>query len=286
MSETNPIPRRAATRVTIRDFLMKKEQRERIAVVTAYDYPSAFYADAAGVDAILVGDSLGMVVLGYETTLPVTLDAMVHHAAAVVRGARRALIAADLPFMSYQAGTDEAMRSAGRLLKEAGVTAVKLEGGRRVAELVRRMTEFGIPVMGHLGMTPQSVHQFGGFRVQARSAEAARALISEAKVLEQAGAFSIVLEMVPDEVAAAITQAVRVPTIGIGAGPHCDGEVQVLHDLLGLYEPHLPRHAKRYAELGCMMRDAIGHYVEDVRTGRFPAEENTFHQTDLEGQLE
>jgi 3-methyl-2-oxobutanoate hydroxymethyltransferase len=272
-------------RFTTRDFLLKKQHGERIAVVTAYDYPSAMCADAAGVDAILVGDSLGMVVLGHASTLPVTMEAMLHHAAAVTRGAQRAMVIADLPFMAYQVNADEAMRNAGRLVKEAGVAAVKLEGGRRVAELVRRMSEAGIPVMGHLGMTPQSVHQFGGFRVQGRTTEAARFLIEEAHALEQSGAFAIVLELVPDEVAAAITRTLRVPTIGIGAGPRCDGEVQVLHDLIGLTPSFVPRHTRRYAEVGSVIREAVQQYVEDVRAGRFPASEHTVHQEDLEGRL-
>jgi 3-methyl-2-oxobutanoate hydroxymethyltransferase len=272
-------------RVTTRDFLLKKEQGERIAGVTAYDTPSAIYADAAGVDAILVGDSVGMVVLGHESTLPVTMEAMIHHAAAVVRGARRALVVVEMPFMSYQASADEAMRNAGRLLQEAGVTAVKLEGGRQVAELIRRMTGAGIPVMGHLGMTPQSVHQFGGFRVQGRSPEDADGLLEDARRLEDAGAFAVVLEMIPDEVAAAITCALRIPTIGIGAGARCDGQVQVFHDLLGMFDAFVPRHTRRYAEIGSAIRDALQRYAEDVRAGRVPAEENTFHQPDLEGRL-
>jgi 3-methyl-2-oxobutanoate hydroxymethyltransferase len=270
----------------VRDFLSRKQRGERLAVVTAYDYPSALCADAAGVDAILVGDSVGMAVLGYETTLPVTMDVMLHHAAAVVRGCRRAMVIADLPFLTYQLGVEEGMRAAGRLLKEAGVAAVKMEGGRRVAELVRRLTEHGIPVMGHLGMTPQSVHQFGGFRVQGRSAENARFLMEEACLLQQAGVFALVLELVPDELAAAMTRSLHIPTIGIGAGPHCDGEVQVLHDLLGYFDAFVPRHTRRYAEIGATTRDALRRYVEDVRARRFPAEEHTVHETDLEKLLE
>jgi 3-methyl-2-oxobutanoate hydroxymethyltransferase len=275
-----PVPR-----FTTRDFALKKERGERIAVVTAYDYPSASSADAAGVDAILVGDSLGMVVLGHASTLPVTMDAMVHHAAAVARGARRAMVIADLPFMAYQVNADETVRNAGRLLQQAGVTAVKMEGGRRVAETARRLTECGIPVMGHLGMTPQSVHQFGGFRVQGRTVDAARHLLEEAAALEQAGVFAVVLELIPDEVAAAITRALRIPTIGIGAGPRCDGEVQVFHDLLGWTGSFRARHSRRYAEVGDTAREALKRYVEDVRSGRFPSEENTVHEQGMEGQL-
>lgn len=279
-STPRPVPR-----FTARDFGLKKERRERIAVVTAYDYPTACAADAAGVDAILVGDSLGMVVLGHNSTLPVTMEAMAHHAAAVVRGTHRAMVIADLPFMAYHVNPDDAVRNAGRLLQEAGVAAVKMEGGRWLAESVERLTARGIPVMGHLGMTPQSVHKFGGFRVQARSVDAARELLEEARVLEQAGAFGVVLELVPDEVAAAITGALRIPTIGIGAGPRCDGEVQVFHDLLGMTGSFRARHSRRYAELGDTARDALKQYVEDVRAGRFPTEANTTHEPGMEGQL-
>jgi 3-methyl-2-oxobutanoate hydroxymethyltransferase len=269
------------TRLTVRDFLRRKERGERLALVTAYDYPSALYVDAAGVDGILVGDSLGMVVLGHETTLPVTMEEMIHHTRAVARGTRRALVIADMPFLSYQASEDEALRNAGRLLKEGGARAVKLEGGRRVVETVRRMVEAGIPVMGHVGMTPQSVHAMGGFRVQGKGKNAGQALLDEALMLEDAGAFAVVLEVIPTELAELITRALRVPTIGIGAGPGCDGEVQVFHDLLGMFEGFAPRHTRRYAQIGDVIRDAVGRYVEDVRHGLFPTDENSFHDRDL-----
>jgi 3-methyl-2-oxobutanoate hydroxymethyltransferase len=268
--------------VTVPELVAKKERGERIVVVTAYDAPSAHYADEAGVDALLVGDSLAMVVLGYETTLPVTLEEMLHHVRAVTRARPKALVIADLPFLSFQASPEEAFRSAGRMLKEGGAAAVKLEGGAAVAPAVQRLVAAGIPVMGHLGMTPQSLHQFGGWRVRARKAEEARALLADARALEAAGAFGLVLEMVPAEVARTVTAELSIPTIGIGAGPHCDGQVQVLHDLLGLYWPLTPRHAKRYADLGRETREAIQLYAAEVREGVFPGEENTFHQPDLE----
>jgi 3-methyl-2-oxobutanoate hydroxymethyltransferase len=259
-----------------------KARGEKIVAVTAYDHPSARFADGAGVDLILVGDTLGMVVLGYPTTLPVTMEEMVHHTKAVVRAGVRALVVADLPFLSYQVGEEDAIRNAGRLLKEAGAAAVKLEGGHRVAPLVRRLAEAGIPVMAHLGMTPQSVHEFGGFRLQARDAAAARRLRDEALELEAAGAFSVVLELVPAEVAREVTRVLRIPTIGIGAGPDCDGQVQVIHDLLGLFEDFQPRHALRYADLGAEARKALASYAADVRAGTFPGVDQTFHQPDLE----
>lgn len=274
MSERKP--------VTVPELIAKKARGERIAVVTAYDYPTALYADQAGVDAILVGDTLGMVVLGHSTTLPVTMEDMIHHVRAVVRAQPKALVIADLPFLSYQVSVDEAVRNAGRLLKEGGAGAVKLEGGHRVVPTVERLVGAGIPVMGHLGLTPQSVQQFGGFRVQARLPEQARTLRDEALALEAAGAFSLVLELVPSEVAEAVSTALTIPTIGIGAGPRCDGEVQVFHDLLGLFDWFVPKHTKRYAEVGATIREALAHYVEEVRNGSFPAEENTFHQRELE----
>jgi 3-methyl-2-oxobutanoate hydroxymethyltransferase len=265
-------------RVSIRDFYRKKERGERLALLTAYDYPSALYVDAAGVDAILVGDSLGMVVQGHETTLPVTLEEMLYHTRCVARAAKRAMVIADMPFMSYQASDEDGLRNAGRLLKEGGAQAVKVEGGRRVAGLVRRMTEMGIPVMGHLGMTPQSVHAFGGFRVQGKGKAAAQQLMEDARLLEAAGVFALILELIPRELAEAVTEAVRVATIGIGAGPGCDGEVQVFHDVLGMFEGRMPRHTKRYAQVGAIIQSAVSRYVEEVRDGVFPADENAFHE--------
>ena len=267
--------------VTVATLAAMKERGEKIAVVTAYDYPSALYADRAGVDAILVGDSLGMVVLGYATTLPVTMEDMLHHVRAVVRGATRCLVIADMPFLSYQAGQDEAVVNAGRLLKD-GAGAVKVEGGASVAPLVRRLVDAGIPVMGHLGMTPQSVRRFGGWRVQGKTEAAARELLDDARRLQDAGAFGIVLEMVPVELSEAVSNALEIPTIGIGAGVACDGQVQVLHDILGLFDAFLPRHARRYAQLGEAMQAAVAQYTADVRSGGFPAEENTSHAAVLE----
>ena len=261
--------------ITAPDFIKMKERGEKIAVLTAYDYPSALIADAAGVDAILVGDSLGMVVLGYDTTLPVTMEDMLHHVKAVTRAAKRALVIADMPFMSYQISPEEGLRNAGRFLQEAGAAAVKLEGGGPVVETVARITSAGIPVMGHLGMQPQSVHQVGGYRAQGREEEAARRMLSDAKALQDAGVFAIVLEVVPMGLAKEISDSLRVPTIGIGAGPDCDGQVLVLHDMLGFYERFAPKHARRYAEIGENMRKAISDYVEDVRTGGFPGEKES-----------
>ncbi|HEV7213983.1 MAG TPA: 3-methyl-2-oxobutanoate hydroxymethyltransferase [Chloroflexota bacterium] len=260
-------------RVTVRDFRAMRRRHERIAMITAYDYPTAMAADAAGVTAILVGDSLGTAVLGLETTVPVTLDIIIHHTRAVVRGARRAMVVADLPFMSYQPSVETAVRSAGRLLQEGGATAVKLEGGKSVTESIRRIVDAGIPVMGHLGLTPQSVHRLGGYRLQGRSAGAARQLIDDARCLQAAGAFALVLELVPGWLAGEVTAALRIPTVGIGAGPECSGQIQVLADLVGLDPVRTPRHAQKYANLGAQMRQAIEAYAQDVKAGRFPTSE-------------
>jgi 3-methyl-2-oxobutanoate hydroxymethyltransferase len=260
-------------RVTVRDFRAMRRRNERIAMITAYDYPTARAADAAGVTAILVGDSLGTTILGLETTVPVTLDVIIHHTRAVVRGARRSMVVADLPFMSYQPSVETAVRSAGRLLQEGGATAVKLEGGQSVTETIRRIVDAGIPVMGHLGLTPQSVHRLGGYRLQARSAGAARQLIDDARCLQAAGAFALVLELVPGWLAGEVTAALRIPTIGIGAGPQCSGQIQVLADLVGLDPARTPRHAQVYAQLGAQMRQAIAAYAQDVQAGRFPTSE-------------
>jgi len=221
-------------------------------------------------DVILVGDSLGMVALGYETTIPVTLDDMVHHTKAVSRATRRALVVADLPFLTYQAGVDRAVRNAGRLIQEGGAAAVKMEGGRAVADVVDRLVAIGVPVMGHIGLTPQSVHQMSGFRRQALTAESAAALIDDARLLEHAGAFAVVLESIPDEVAREVTQQLSIPTIGIGAGPHCDGQVLVSYDAFGLTGDYLPPFARKYADVGRIVSDAARAYIDDVRSGRFP----------------
>jgi 3-methyl-2-oxobutanoate hydroxymethyltransferase len=263
--------------VTAATFRARKAAAQRIVMITAYDAASARLVDAAGVDAILVGDSLGMTILGYESTLPVTMDDMARATAAVTRAAHRALVVADLPFMSYQASVADAVRNAGRLMSEGGAGAVKLEGGVDVAETVRRMVAAGIPVMGHVGLTPQSVHQLGGYRVQAKDAPAAERLLDDCHALQDAGAFAVVLECIPAELAALVSAELEVPTIGIGAGAGCDGEVQVFHDLLGLGGDFTPRHAKRYAELGAAVREAVAAYAADVRSGAFPGEEQTTH---------
>lgn len=263
--------------VTTATFRARKAAAQRIVMLTAYDASTARLVDAAGVDAILVGDSLGMTMLGYDSTLPVTMDDMTRATAAVTRVARRALVVADLPFMSYQASADDALRNAGRLMSEGGAGAVKLEGGIEVAETVRRMVAAGIPVMGHVGLTPQSVHQLGGYRVQAKDAPAAERLLDDCHALQDAGAFAIVLECIPGELAVLVSAELEVPTIGIGAGAGCDGEVQVFHDLLGLGGDFTPRHAKRYAELGAAVREAVAAYAADVRSGAFPGEEQTTH---------
>jgi len=260
---------RATTVVTLQE---KKARGERITALTAYDYPTARLLDAAGIDVLLVGDSLAMVVLGHETTLPVTMDEMLHHARAVARGAKRALLVGDMPFLSYQADTAEAVRNAGRLL-QAGMHAVKLEGGRDFAPTVRALVGAGIPVMGHAGLLPQSVRQLGGFRPQARTAESARAVLDDALALEAAGAFAVVLESVPEKVAGAITERLRVPTIGIGAGPATDGQVLVIHDLLGLTEA-VPRFVRRYARLGEEIVKAASAFRDAVEGGRFPTSEH------------
>ncbi len=262
--------------VTISEIKAMKRRGEPIVMLTAYDYPSARLVEEAGVPVILVGDSLGMVVLGYDTTLPVTMDEMLHHVKAVVRGTQRALVVADMPFMSFQTGPEDALRNAGRFLQEGGAQAVKLEGGTTVAATVRRLVDAGIPVMGHIGLTPQSLHQLGGYKVQGKTPHAAVRLMNDAVALEQAGAFAVVLETIPAPLARLITQRLRVPTIGIGAGPHCDGQVQVYHDLLGLFEGFVPKHARQYARLGEAVRDAVAAYAGDVREGRFPTEEHSF----------
>ncbi|MCE5191986.1 MAG: 3-methyl-2-oxobutanoate hydroxymethyltransferase [Actinomycetia bacterium] len=282
MSATTSTKARVTT-ATLREM---KSAGDPIVMVTAYDASSARLAEEAGVDSILVGDSLGMVVLGHDSTLPVTLDDMLRHTAAVVRGTSRALIVADMPFLTFQVSPEEAIRNAGRLLAEAGATAVKLEGGVSIARTVERMVAAGIPVMGHLGLTPQSVNVFGGFKVQGRQRASAIALVQDALALEAAGAFALVLELVPAELAAMVSEELSIPTIGIGAGDGCDGQVQVFHDLLGL-GTFKPKHAKRYADVGDAIRTAIGHYAAEVRSGAFPAEENLSHlDADTLGELE
>jgi 3-methyl-2-oxobutanoate hydroxymethyltransferase len=256
-------------RITILDFQKKCDLNEKIAVVTAYDYSMALAIDAAGVDAILVGDSLSMTMLGRETTLSATMSEMLHHAKAVVRGTRRVLIIGDMPFLSYQMGPEEALRNAGAFLSEAGVQAVKIEWCPRAAEITSFLVENGVPVMGHVGFTPQQIHKFGGPHVQGKDSKSVALLLKEARDLEKAGAFSVVLELLQPEVAKKITRALNIPTIGIGAGPHCDGQVQVLHDLLGLLPDFHPKHAKAYLNLHESVRNAVKQYAEEVRSGAF-----------------
>jgi 3-methyl-2-oxobutanoate hydroxymethyltransferase len=269
-------------KVTIPVLHGKKQRGEPISMVTAYDYPGALAADAAGMDMILVGDSLGMVVLGYTSTVPVTMDEMIIHAAAVRRGTQAAFVVGDMPFLSYQTGVSDALRNAGRFLKEAGSDAVKLEGGAEMADTIRAIVDAGIPVMGHVGLTPQSVSKLGGYRVQGKTARAALKLLDDALALEQAGAFSLVLETVPDRVAELISRRLSIPTIGIGAGAGCDGQVLVFHDLLGYFDRFSPRHNKRYANLHEIVVNALGEYRREVETRAFPTDENAFAINDDE----
>ena len=257
-------------RIAVHELRAMKERGEKIAMLTAYDYPTAEILDAAGVPVILVGDSLGMVVLGYDSTIPVTMEEMLHHTKAVVRGTERAIVVGDMPFMSYQTSVEDALRNAGRFLQEAGATAVKLEGGAPMAETVSRLVAVGIPVMGHLGLTPQSLHQLGGYKVQGKTPAAAVKLLDDAVALQEAGVFAIVLEGIPAPLGKLVTEKLAVPTIGIGAGPHCDGQVQVIHDLLGLCTGFVPKHAKQYAHLSEDIRDAVARYIEEVKSGGFP----------------
>jgi len=262
---------------TVLDVQRFKDEHRRFAVVTAYDYLSAKILDEAGIPILLVGDSLGMVMLGYPTTLQVTLDEMIHHSKAVARGSRQALLVGDLPFMSYHTSVEQAIASAGRFLQEGGMHAVKLEGGgRHMVEITRRLTELGIPVMGHLGLTPQSVHQMGGFKVQGKSQAQAARILADAKELEEAGAFSVVLEGVPSELGTRITQALHIPTIGIGAGAGTDGQVLVYHDLLGLTSGKAPKFVKRYANLAEEIGNAVQRFARDVASGEFPGPEHTY----------
>ncbi|MGE5530161.1 MAG: 3-methyl-2-oxobutanoate hydroxymethyltransferase [Patescibacteria group bacterium] len=263
-------------RVTVETFRRKKAAGEKIVMLTAYDYTAAQLVDGAGVDCILVGDSLGMVMLGHETTLPVTMEDMLLHVKAVARGARRALVVADMPFLSYQVNADEALRNAGRFLQEAGAAAVKLEGGREIAPLAARLVSAGIPVMGHLGLTPQSINQLGGYGLQAKEAGRAAALLEDAESLAGAGVFAVVLEKIPREVAAEATRRLAVPTIGIGSGSDCDGQVLVYHDMLGLYTDFRPKFVKQYAAVGEIIRSAVGQYAVEVRNGAFPAAEHAW----------
>jgi 3-methyl-2-oxobutanoate hydroxymethyltransferase len=269
-------------KITTQDLRVKKQRGERITMLTAYDYATALALDQAGIDTILVGDSLGMVVLGYENTLPVTMEDMLHHCKAVARGARRAFLIGDMPFMSYQVSVEKAVENAGRFLQEAGMDSVKLEGGRERLDAIRAIVSTGIPVMGHLGLTPQSVHQLGGFRPQGKSAAAGKRLLEDALLLQEAGCFGIVLESVPARLAALISQRLQIPTIGIGAGPSCDGQVLVTPDLLGLFERFTPKFVKKYADLRKETLEAFSAYIDEVSKGVFPSEEHIVEMPDNE----
>jgi 3-methyl-2-oxobutanoate hydroxymethyltransferase len=263
-------------KVTIHTLHKKKASGEKLTMLTCYDATFARLLDDAGVDILLVGDSLGMVVQGHATTLPVTLDEMIYHTRAVLRGTRHAQVVGDMPFMTYQASLEDAVRAAGRLVKEGGAEAVKLEGGAQHAGLVHRLVESGIPVMGHIGLTPQSVHQLGGFKVQGRSADQAQRLVEDARTLEAAGAYALVLEGIPLELGREITEAIAIPTIGIGAGPHTDGQVLVIYDLLGMNEDFKPKFVRRYENFAVRIRTAVDEYCDDVRSGRFPSDDEAF----------
>jgi 3-methyl-2-oxobutanoate hydroxymethyltransferase len=259
-------------RITINQIKEMKARAEKIVMLTAYDYSTARLVDEAGIPLILVGDSLGMVVLGYESTIPVTMEEMLHHTKAVVRGTKQAMVIGDMPFMTYHVSVEDALRNAARFIQEAGAQAVKLEGGVTVAEKVKRIVECGIPVMGHIGLTPQSIHQFGGFKMQGKTPEAAAKLLEDAKALEQAGAFAIVLETIPANLGRLITDKAAIPTIGIGAGPDCDGQVQVINDVLGSFADFVPKHAKQYVKLTDIISKAVSQYRDEVKAGKFPAE--------------
>lgn len=261
---------------TAATFAAAKAKGEKLSMLTAYDYSTAKLEDESGINGILVGDSLGNVVLGYEDTVSVTMEDMIHHGAAVARGAKNALVVVDMPFMSYEVTVEEAVRNAGRLMKEGRAGAVKLEGGVRVAEQIRAIVKAGIPVMGHIGLTPQSINVFGGFKVQGKSEEAARALLADAKAVEEAGAFAVVIEAVPAALAQMITDAVSIPTIGIGAGAACDGQILVYQDMLGMFSDFAPKFVKRYANVGEVMREAFANYAAEVASGAFPTEEHTY----------
>lgn len=263
-------------RVTIADIGQMKRRTEKIPMLTAYDYMTAKMVDEAGVPLILVGDSLGMVILGYESTIPVTMDEMIHHTKAVVRGANHALVVGDMPFMTYHTSMSDALHNAARFIQEGGAQAVKLEGGDVVAETVRRLVSCGIPVMGHIGLTPQSIHQLGGFKVRGKGLDEAKKLLADARRLEQAGAFAVVLECTPAALSSLITQRLAIPTIGIGAGPDCDGQVQVTSDLLGLYTEFVPKHAKQYARLAGEIKDAVSSYISEVKSLAFPTAQQSY----------
>lgn len=272
MSSTKP-----ARRITVSDIARMYDEGERFATITAYDYPTARIVDEAGIPLILVGDSLGMVMLGYDSTVRVSIDEMLHHTAAVVRGTKRTLVVADMPFLTYGVSTEDSVEHAGRFLREAGAQAVKVEGGVRSARSIEAIVRSGIPVMGHIGLTPQAVHQLGGFKVQGKTQESARSLVADALAVQEAGAFAIVLELVPAELAQAITERLSIPTIGIGGGPHTSAEIQVITDVVGLTQDYTPRHARRFGEIGEALRAAVSAYRVAVVAGEFPAEEQSSH---------
>ena len=266
----------AVKRKTVLDILQMKQSGEKIAVLTSYDYPFARLVDGEGIDVILVGDSVGSVVSGYDTTLPVTMDEMIYHTRAVVRGSDQALIVADMPFMSYQVDQRDARLNAGRLIKKGGAHAVKLEGGMNVASTIRSIVDMDVPVMGHIGLTPQSIHRMGGYKVQGREEAQACQLLADAQAVEEAGAFAIVLEGIPADLAAKVTAAVSIPTIGIGAGIDCDGQVLVIHDILGLCEKYSPKFVKKYADVSGLIKTGISDYIREVKAGDFPDDEHSF----------
>lgn len=271
-TQLSPLPKKVTTEV----IHAMKLSGEKISVITAYDYTFSKLFDSVGVDVILVGDSLGNVICGYETTLPVTIDQMIYHATAVVKGAKRAMIVVDMPFLSFQVDPKETMRNAGKMLKESGAHAVKIEGGKPMAETIRRLVEAGMPVMGHLGLTPQSIHQFGSYKVRAKETKEAERLLEDAKALEGAGCFSIVLEKIPAELAKKVTDSLQIPTIGIGAGSVCDGQVLVSYDLLGLNAEFKPKFVRRYAEFAHDIKGAVSAYISDIKTGKFPSMEESY----------
>lgn len=263
-------------RISVTDLAKKKSMGQKLTMLTSYDYSMASIVDAAGIDMILIGDSLGMVVLGYEDTLPVTMDDMIHHTKAVARGTKNAMLVGDMPFLSYHVTIEEAVRNAGRFIQEAGAQSIKLEGGAERVDTIKAIIDAQIPVMGHIGLTPQSVNQFGGFKVQGKNLETAKKLIADAKALEEAGVFAMVLEGVPAELARLVTEEVTVPTIGIGAGPHCDGQVLVVNDMLGMFPGHVPKFVKKFANLEPLITGAFKAYKEEVQAGTFPASEHCF----------
>ena len=265
-----------AQKFTVKSFQEAKDNNRKISMLTAYDYSMAKIVDAAGIDSVLVGDSLGMVFQGNESTLPVTLDEMIYHTKAVVRGVKNALVVADMPFLSYHVSKEEAVRNAGRMIKEGGAEAVKMEGGSLFSETIKAVVDAQIPVMGHIGLTPQSVNAFGGFKVQGKDEQSAKRIWEDAKLLEEAGVFAITLECIPDKLAQLITKSLRIPTIGIGAGKSCDGQVLVINDMLGMFSDFVPRFVKQYAKLNTEITAAVQHYIAEVREGDFPAGEHTF----------